>query len=196
MGKGQPPADEKEQLRQLTREAHEAAQELRDALREWKATRLEWRQSFNAAIGDFLHERTAAVDEYLTKEMEDISGLTKQLTEKLDESINQTLGVSTPDEIGAMLSRQFINSMTDERFLAAVAKSVITMLGEDVDLTIEQAAGGFMPMREIMRRNAAKLDDPDFLATVTKPESTALTFAGRDKTVTASELVRRGEALR
>jgi cell fate (sporulation/competence/biofilm development) regulator YlbF (YheA/YmcA/DUF963 family) len=114
MGRKPDPSDEQQQLRQLTRELHEAAQDAREAARELRATR---------------REAMASIEEYFMKQLtewdlaigENFAKVEERVIAKLDQVIEhqaQLLGFRDSEEmIGRIiddLHRNLVPVLTEE----------------------------------------------------------------------------------
>jgi len=125
---------EKEELRQLTRQAHEAAADLRDATASMRSAVAEWRQLLDTDIGDKVREAitdqvAAGLDGYKERLAAAVKAGDDRLTKRYDRLIGALFGDDTDRPMEEIMGA-FKERITDmELGLAALIREVGPEMG-------------------------------------------------------------------
>lgn len=125
MGKQQPPADEQEQLRQLTREAHETIKDLCLLLREYQQTRAGLEAAADKLLEGMFNSHIGKINDALNDATAHVQKVIRNQEEQTRRHYGELLGSDTANLIlrtCAMVLHLSVPTITVERFMEKIAE--------------------------------------------------------------------------
>lgn len=183
--KGAPadPAAEREQLRQLTRELHEAAKDARAAAKELRAARQDIDEAAGAAVDQSVIPYLVIARDHITAEQQRLASDIQKVGAEFAAQFRELAGAKTSTEFMNALSAKLQPTIT-----AAIVETIAELLPEVARVEIERITGGSKQLHTTRRAFEAFMaqadshlrhDDPQVIV-ATKDALDAYVAAGGD----------------
>lgn len=157
------PEEEREQLRALTRELHEAAKDARAAARELRDARA----SVTATAEDYLmatvQDRVAEINRQINDEADRLFDSITDIGEKIEEKHAQLLGFADAGQLLEWLAARIVAQLNEPAFLDKVARRVQTGKRLKVDRRPRPAGEVLVMTPESLREFTAAGGDPGII---------------------------------
>lgn len=118
------PEQEREQIRQLTRELHEAAQAAREAIREYRAAREEIERGVEKRIQALLDVHAGHINGQVKKETDGVLASIRKVGRAVEDKYSELLGFQSSDELQEYIAGQFIAQIHSTEFVEKIAERI------------------------------------------------------------------------
>ena len=120
------PEEEREQLRQLTRELHEAAKDARAAARELRDARGSVTDTAERYIIGIVETRVQEINRQIDRQAEQLFDSIADIGDKIEEKHAQLLGFADAGQLLEWLAARIVAQLNEPAFLDKVARRVQT----------------------------------------------------------------------